>query len=242
LVLGIGRAETEDPNSKTRRQLIGFATCVLSNGIFLNTSFFPPANTNKQFLSHIEQGLSNMLDNILTEHPNVARVTVHVSRFESHETISILADTIRCYEQRSKFPIPFELVRLTQDSDFSVYDLSHPGYVSEEGTIVALGQDHALIVTEGRREKAVWRGRKPVTLEMHREYFSSPSLQLKDTIEDAFYLSSVNWRGFNVITQPITLQYSRLLIQQVAKMSRVIPDICTYIKNNDEFSSVPWFI
>jgi hypothetical protein len=242
LVFGIGRAETEDPASRTRHRLVGYAICTLSNGIFLDTSFFPPAETYQQFLTHLEQGLREVLDKMLGKHKGVDKVTIHITRLERRETVAVVRKTIRSYERTSQIPIPFELVRLTADSDFSVFDLSHPGYVSEEGTIVALGQDHALIVTEGRREKAVWRGRKPVTLEMHREYYSSPSLQIRDTIEDAFYLSSVNWRGFNVITQPISLQYAKLLAQQVAKMSHVEPNICSYIQEHEEFNAVPWFI
>ena len=88
----------------------------------------------------------------------------------------------------------------------------------------------------------MWRGRKPVTLEMHREYHSSASLRIRDTVEDAFYLSSVNWRGFNAITQPISLQYAQLLAKQVAKMSTVEPEICNHIRENRAFNAVPWFI
>jgi hypothetical protein len=242
LVVGIGRAETEDPTSRTRRRLTGYAICILSNGLYLDTSFFPPAETHNQFLIHLVQGLREALNKLLDSHKDVEKVTIHVSRFERRETIQAVKRVIWEYEQTQQIPIPFEVVRLTEDSSFSVFDLSHPGYVSEEGTIVALGRSHALIVTEGRREKAVWRGRKPVTLEIHREYCSSPSLQIRDTIEDAFHLSSVNWRGFNVITQPISLQYAKLLAQQVAKMSHVEPDICSHIQEHEGFNAIPWFI
>lgn len=242
LVLGIGRAEAEDPGSRTRRRLIGFATCTLSNGVYLSTSFFPPANTHKRFLAHLRQGLKETIDRLLRQQKELEKVTIHVTRFERHDTIEVIRDVIKGYEQTREVPIPFELIRLTKDSDFTVFDLSHPGYVSKEGTVVALGPGHALLVTEGRVEKAVWRGRKPVTLEMHREYCSSPTLQFRDTIVDAFYLSSVNWRGFNVITQPISLQYAKLLAEQVAKMSRAEPDICSYIQQYAEFDSIPWFI
>lgn len=241
LVLGIGRAETEDPSSHTRRRLIGYATCILSNGIYLKTSFFPPAETDDEFLAHLKQGLKAALDELLSKQKNVEKVTIHVTRLESRETLDVIRDTIRIYEESEQIPILFELVRLTEDSDFTIFDLSHPGYVSEEGTVVALGQDHALLVTEGRREKAVWRGRKPVTLEIHRDRHSSV-LQIRETIVDAFCLSSVNWRGFNVITQPVSLQYAKLLAQQVAKMSHAEPNICSYIQRHEDFNTVPWFI
>ena len=242
LVLGIGHIEAKNPEGKPLPQLIGFAVCTLSNGIYLNTSFFPPAKTYEEFLLHLEKGLREALDKMVQEYQDIGKITIHVSRLERSDILRVVKDTIVSYEKKLQSPIYFEMVRLTEDSDFSVFDQSHPGYVSVEGTVVALGRNHALVVTEGREEKAVWRGRKPVTLEMYREYNSSSAMQLRDTIEDAFALSSVNWRGFNAITQPISLQYAKLLAKQVAKMSNVEPQICDYIQQHPDFSLVPWFI
>lgn len=243
LVFGIGHIEVEDRQSRTRSRLVGFATCLLSNGVYLDTSFFPPAETFEQFLSNLDTGLRATLDKTLTKNgQGVAKVTLHISQLERHETLARIQQIASEYERNQQIPIPFEMVRLTADSDFSVMDLSHPGYVSEEGTVVALDQEHALLVTEGRREQAVWRGRKPVTLEMRRTYRSSPSLQFKDTILDAFCLSSVNWRGFNAITQPISLQYARLLARQVAKMAQADPRVISALQQNTEFNTIPWFI
>ncbi|MCL4504586.1 MAG: hypothetical protein M1434_01210 [Chloroflexi bacterium] len=242
LAIGIGSTEVNDPNSLTRRRLLGYAVCVLSNGLYLDTTFFPPANSYPEFLVNLESGLRKALDEVLKSNKDVEKVTIHVSHLERAETIRHVRQTITEYEKTGSNPISLELVRLTEDSDFSVFDQSHPGFVSAEGTVVALGANHALLVTEGRKEKPVWRGRKPVTLELHRQYASSRSLSLRDTIEDAFCLSSVNWRGFNAVTQPISLQYAKLLAQEVAKMSQIQPQICAILQQQRAFSSVPWFI
>ena len=238
LIFGIGKAEVQHPSEQYRHRLIGYTNCLLSSGLYLSTSFFPPADNYDQFLINLEKGLREALDKAIAEQKNVEKVTIHVSGFESYKAVDAVRNILRNYD----VPISFELIRLTADSDFSVFDLSHSGYVSEEGTVVMLSQDHALMVTEGRREQSVWRGRKPVTLEMHREYKSRPTPRIQDTIEDAFCLSSVNWRGFNAITQPVSLQYATLLAQQVAKMSTIEPDICSYIQENENFNSIPWFI
>jgi hypothetical protein len=243
LVFGVGSVQVEDKKSKTRVRLIGFATCVLSNGVYLDTSFFPPAETHEQYLENLNTGLREALDRMLNKiKVGLGKVTIHVSQVERRDTIQLIQNIINEYERDQQLPIPFELVRLTADSDFSVLDLSHSGYVSEEGTVVALDQEHALLVTEGRREQGVWRGRKPVTLELRRQYRSSPSLQFKETILDAFYLSSVNWRGFNAVTQPISLQYARLLARQVAKMSHADNSIIAAIQQNNTLNAIPWYI
>jgi len=242
LVLGIGKAEIRDSQSRSPLRLIGYAVCTLSNGLYVDTSFFPPARDYEQFHVNLETGLKEVMDRMLSEYERVEKITIHVSQMERFDTIQVIRQTLSAYEKDRQISVPFELVRLTEDSDFSVLDLSNPGHVSEEGTVVALGQDHALIVTEGRREKAVWRGRKPVTLELRREYRSLPNMGIRDTIEDAFRLSSVNWRGFNAVTQPVSLLYARLLAQQVEKMSSLSPNIGNEIQQHESFNSVPWFI
>jgi argonaute-like protein len=242
LVLGIGRAVTKDPTTQATRRRIGFATCVLSNGVYLNTSFFPPADTHHDFLVTLRSGLAEALEQQGSELGRAERLTIHVSQFEKRDVIRVVRETVTEHESVKGLVLPFEIVRLSDKSDFAVFDTSDEGYIAEEGTVVALGQAHALLVTEGRREKAVWRGRKPVTLEIHREESSMPGLSMRDTIEDAFALSSVNWRGFNAVTQPVTLQYAQLLAHQIEKMARSEPDIASILQGQKGLNTVPWFV
>jgi hypothetical protein len=225
-----------------QRRLAGFATCVLSNGVYLNTSFFPPAETEAGFLDSLKQGLNATLGTVLGEGQEVSRVTVHVSQLESRDVIHTIRDTVSSYKRDAQLPIPYEIVRLTEDSDFSVLDMANPGLVSEEGTVVALRRNHGLLVTEGRRERDVWRGRRPVTLELRREFPPQHGLDFRETIQDAFCLSSVNWRGFNAVTQPITLQYAKLLTSLVEKMGRIDPAIGVKLRDQPALNAVPWFI
>lgn len=240
LVVGIGRVCTG--TGAERRRLTGFATCTLSNGIYLNTSFFPPVDNEIAFLESLRNGLSGALSAVLQQSTEVRKVTVHVSQKERRDVILTIRDTVGAYERQAQIPIPYEIVRLTEDSDFRVLDLNDSGWVSEEGTVVALARGHGLLVTEGRREKDVWRGRRPVTLELRREFASVKGLEFRETIRDAFTLSSVNWRGFNAVTQPMTLQYARLLTQLVEKMARIDPDIGAKLVEQTALNSVPWFI
>jgi len=243
LIVGVGSALARYyDGSRPAQRFIGYALCVLSNGVYLDMSFFPPADSYEQFLDQLSQGLQSAVRQTLATHSSIERVTMHVSSAERRETAKTIENAIDQYRRDQEAPIPFEVIRLTSDSDFAVYDMSDPGYVSTEGTVVALAENRALLVTEGRKQKAVWRGRKPVTLEIQRQHASSHVLPLKDAVEDLFALAMVNWRGFNAVTQPISLQYAKLLTEQVLKMSRVDPDICKYIAANQQLRSVPWFI
>lgn len=242
LVFGIGRATIQNPENRSASKLAGFATCVLSNGVYVNTSFFPPVETEKELHATLAAGVSEALQTVLKDNSTIKKITLHVSRFEKKEVPQVLARAIAEYEREQSIPIPFDIVRLTENSDFAVLDLDDPGYVSTEGTVIGLGRRHALLVTEGRRERDVWRGRKPVNLELQREYASNPGLSMKECVEDAFFLSSVNWRGFNAMNQPITLLYARWLAELIGKMSIVDPDIGVVLQEQSKLHSVPWFI
>lgn len=245
LVFGIGKAEIQTKSTERKRRLIGYATCVLSNGLYLKTTFFPPAESYDQFITSLKQGLASALTQMLSrenDYGGVDKVSIHISQLEKEDTVRAVRETVETFKSNSLGDIPIEVVKVTDDSDFSVLDLNDSGYVSEEGSVISLGQDHALLVTEGRKEKSVWRGRKPVTLELRRTYKSTTSLNMRETIEDAFWLSSVNWRGFNATTQPVSLQYAKLLADQIAKTMVVEPDICKYIEQHPALSDVPWFI
>jgi hypothetical protein len=182
------------------------------------------------------------LEKVLDVSTNVEKVTLHISQFEKKNTTAIIANTLTQFERRHGIPIPFEIIRLTEDSDFSVFDLKDPGYVSEEGTVIGLAPNHALLVTEGRRERDVWRGRKPVSLELRREHASSSNLRMRDTVEDAFFLSSVNTQAFNAVTQPVTLLYPKLLAEIVGKMSQIEPQIGSILREQGRLNEVPWFV
>ena len=157
----------------------------------------------EEFLPKLTQGLGITLDRLQERHTEISRVSLHVSHFERYETVRAL--TALLDKRKTSQPTPFEVLRLNHDSSFMVMDVDDPGYVAEEGTVVQLAHRHSLVVMEGRHEKAPWRGRKPVTLEVHREYASNPSLPLSDSLRDVFHLGFVNWRGFGTKTKPATL-------------------------------------
>ncbi|MHB0876620.1 MAG: Piwi domain-containing protein [Anaerolineae bacterium] len=243
LVLGIGRAEIGDRASPTSRRLIGYAVCTLSSGIYVNTSFFPPSDNLDQFVRMLGVGLTSALDRSLAQHQLVAKVSVHVSQLEQRRVQNAVRDAVVEYERRVSVPVPFEVVRLSTEPEFAVYDLAHPGFVAAEGTTVLLDSDHALLVTEGRREPLAWRNRKPTTLELHRDYCSSTAnARMQDTVAEALALSSLNWRAFNAVTQPVSLRYARLLADQVARLASVDAGVTRMLADQPLLNDLPWFL
>lgn len=156
LVVGIGRIETFVPKSQTKRRVTGFATCVLSNGTYQGSKFFAPAATYEEFLDSLRSGVADVLDSALSQKQQLSKITVHISQFERRDTVRIISETLRPYERKLEISLPIEVVRLSPDSEFAVLDLEHPGYVAEEGTVVALSDSHALLVTEGRKSQRRW--------------------------------------------------------------------------------------
>ncbi|MFL6246368.1 MAG: Piwi domain-containing protein [Thermoanaerobaculia bacterium] len=239
LVVGIGRAETRTGAGKSR--LTGFAISVLSDGQYIATDYFPPAKSYEEFLEVLGPALTNALVELLRDRP-LERLTIHVTQFERFDLVKVVGESVQIAQDKSGVYVPFEIVRVTVDSDFMVMDLGHNGYVSAEGTVVSLRPTRALLVTEGRDEKSVWRGRKPVSLELNRENYGGSTIDFRQTVADAFALSAVNLRGVNAVTQPISVQYAQLLAEQVAKVADFDPDLAGTAIQNELLRDVPWFI
>jgi len=240
LVIGVGRAETRALDRPT--QLTGFAISVLSDGQYIATDYFPPATSYSEFIASLKPALAHALERLLAENTLLDRLTIHVTRFERRDLVTAVREAVESAQDARGVFVPFEIVRVSSDSEFMVVDLSNPGFVSMEGTVVSLRPARALLVTEGRDEKSVWRGRKPVALELTREFHSEGALDFKRTVADAFALSSVNWRGFNAVTQPISIQYAHLLAEQFAKVADFDPQLAGRAIQSDRLRGIPWFI
>lgn len=240
LVIGIGTTTVTNQLDQTKQRYLGYALCMLSNGLFLDLSFFGVSISHEEFLPKMIQGLDETLGKLEKSQKSLSRISLHVSHFERRETISAISTYLNKRKQTQPSPVPFELLRLTHDSSFTVMDFDDPGFVAEEGIAVELANRHSLVVMEGRQEKAPWRGRKPVTLEVHREFVSNPSLSFHDSLRDVFHLGFVNWRGFGTKTKPATLAYAKLLSDRVADMAAVVPSFIESIEQNPTLGL--WFL
>jgi hypothetical protein len=240
LVIGVGTTLVTAPEGKARNRVLGYAICMLSTGLFLDLDFYGVASSHEEFLPTLTEGLSSTLDRLQKANTQISKVSLHVSHFERYETIAAL--TALLDKRKTAQPTPFEVLRLSHDSSFMVMDTDDVGYVAEEGTVVLLAQRHSLIVMEGRHEKAPWRGRKPVTLEVHREYASNPSLALGDSLQDVFHLGFVNWRGFGTKTKPATLAYAKLLSDRVADITAVAPEVAEALRCDESLGKSLWFL
>lgn len=242
LVIGVGTTRVGTTSVTPQQKYLGYAICMLSTGLFLDMSFFGVAASHEECLPQLRQGLARTLEQMEAGKHAVSKLTLHISHFERYTTRETIAEVLEGRKESQPTPIPFELLRLTHDSSFMVLDLDHPGYVAEEGVVVELTPRHSLVVMEGRQEKAKWIGRKPVTLEVHREYASSEAVPMLDSLRDAFQLGFVNWRGFGTKTKPASLAYAKLLSERVADIAAVESDVLDSLDRNPDFGNTLWFL
>jgi Piwi domain len=242
MVLGIGTTLIPETSTSPKKRFLGFAFCMLSNGLFLDLSFIGAAATYDEFLPSLRLGLRETLVRLGTDGRKVSRLTVHVSHFERWKTIQTINEVLDESRGNSQLSIPFEVLRLTHDSPFMVIDPQHPGYVSTEGTVVHLGDNHALIVTEGRQEQAKWRNRKPVTLEVHREHAYPDTMSFEESLNDTFKLCFVNWRAFSTMSVPVSLAYAKMLSDRIAELSLIQPNIVEQLQQQLPLSKSLWFL
>jgi hypothetical protein len=241
MVIGVGTTTVSDATSDRRKRILGYSICMLSDGLFVDMKFFGAAASHEEFLPQLTAGLRRSLSDHIQK-SDISKLTLHVSHFERRDTVRAIESVLDESRKEFQTALPFELLRLTYDSQFMIFDLDHPGYVPSEGIAIGLSPRHALVVTEGRQETAKWRGRKPVTLEIHREYSSIPTLPLLDSLNDVFQLGFVNWRTFHEKTEPVSLAYAKMLSQRIADMAAVRPSILDDLSQNADFGRRLWFL
>jgi len=241
LVVGVASSHTR-ATTETTSKIYGFAVCMLSNGQFLNASFFKAASSHEEFLNLLRSGLEEALQKSYTVSSGLGRVTMHVSQFERRDTQQVIEDVLAQHRKNTDDPTPYEILRLSDQTPFEVYDFDNRHFVPPEGTVIGLNPKQSLLVAEGRKEPAAWSGRKPVTLEISRDYTSSSALKMGDGIRDVFNLSMVNWRGFKERSKPVTLVYARAITDRVRGMVHSHPQIVDALSSDESINSVPWFL
>ena len=148
LVIGVGTTIHRDSNGEASTATSGLCDLHVINWPLPRPRLLRRSQFSLGFLPILTEGLNATLDRLQKANMNISRVSLHVSHYERHETITAINSLLD--KRKTSQPTPFEVLRLNHDSSFMVMDLNDTGYVAEEGTVVQLTKRHSLIVMEGR--------------------------------------------------------------------------------------------
>lgn len=244
-IIGVGRKEvpTKNPSKPDERTTFyGFTTSILSDGLFQDVRFLDPTSTEHDYYNALKLGVISAIEGALEKGENPAHLTIHVTQQSGRRAVETVRSAINQFKMKMSLAPSFEIVRISDSSDFEVYNPSFDDNVPAEGTVVGISPKRALLLTEGRGEKETWRGRVPIVLDVTREYFDSTARSFDETLEEIFHLSAVNWRGFNAVSTPTSIYYSKLISNLIGHIHALDPKLLSDLKKAVELNSIPWFI
>jgi hypothetical protein len=210
LVLGVSRAQ-----DKAKKFVIGFVTLFSQDGdfIFMHSKAPVPAFRWDDYVS----GLTTMLSEAIQEYENrkgvPEEIVIHFHKRPGERELDAIEDALKNVGKQ----IPYALLHLNEFSNFRLFDTSDRTYVPEAGLKVELSRHEALLLLDGRVNGVRKRMGVPHVLDISMDKRSTlPPESFPLLVDQIYSFARVNWRGFNALSIPVTLNYSHLIAKMVA--------------------------
>lgn len=219
LVLGVSRAL-----DRQRNFVVGFVTLFTQDGDYQFLYSLSPRPTKWSQLDAYRNALTELIIEAYTEYSRLqgtpTSLVIHLcKRPGKYREIAAVERAL----QNIGSNIPYAFVHLNDDSNYRLFDTSHPTYVPEAGIIVHMTERSALLFLDGRPPDQPNRLRKkrgvPRVLEVTMDHRSTMAVnEFPRLVRQVFEFAHVNWRGFNAQVIPVTLNYSYLVARLVAEI------------------------
>jgi argonaute-like protein implicated in RNA metabolism and viral defense len=223
IVIGMGRSESRDPQTRERERVIAFTTCLQSNGIYQFANFGRACDADGDYLKELERTLQLTLTRAQALRPQPRTLTLHFPKDFSREERELCQQTVAA--AHTSFH-QIEFVKITQEDRFFAIDDESPDEVPKRGTCIRLNKTDYLLYTEGSEERQPWANRPPSAVHI-RHFTDQPTdLPTRDVVGQVFDLSLSNWRAFNARGFPVSIYYSELIsrILRKADLSQIQGD------------------
>lgn len=211
LVVGVGRSDLYDRESRATQQYLGFTACFSARGAFKFMSLGEVASSRHQYLQTLDRVLRQSLNRINATGNSVASLTVHVPKEMGIEELETVKSAVRSSENDRI--VPATVAKVSDEASFFAVDRRFPDGVPKRGTAIQVTDRDFLLYTEGRDEKQVWSGRTPTALRVTPQGAVPSDLQARWLLAQINDLSQVNWRGFNARSRPISVHYGALIAE-----------------------------
>mgnify|MGYP000222575543 CR=1 FL=1 len=141
--------------------------------------------------------------------------------------------------------VPYALLHLNDDTNYRLFDTTHPTYVPQSGIKVEINPHTTLLLLDGRvpdytgQETRRRRG-VPRVLEVSMDKRSTlPIEEFPHLVQQVFEFARVNWRGFNAQAIPATLNYPYLVARLVGEIGA---DNWSHIVSAGRLRDKVWFL
>jgi len=220
LVIGVSR--TMD---KQRNFVVGFITLFTHDGDYQFLYSLAPKPVDWEKLDEYRDALAGLIVDAWKEFERrqgkPSSVVIHLCKRPGK--FREIAAAEKALERIGK-DLPYALLHLNDDTNYRLFDVSHPTYVPQPGIKVEIDSYTALLFLDGRvpdrtgQEVRRKRG-VPRLLEVRMDKRSTmPASEFPRLVEQVFAFARINWRGFNAQAIPATLNYSHLVARLVSEV------------------------
>jgi len=210
VVLGIGRSDRVDPNTRESKQTIAFTTCIRTDGTYRFGVFSRAASTRPEYLDGLRHAVEQAMERTLEGTALPEAITVHTPKEFGHDEHAVLRDVVEGRRDRHA-AVAINVLKVQDEERFFALDSDDRDYASpRRGTCIAIDHDDYLMYTEGGDEKLSWNGRVPSALRIRHRLKSDAGIA-DELLSQVYDLSQMNWRGFNARSRPISILYSELI-------------------------------
>jgi hypothetical protein len=239
LVIGIGTCELSDNRFLERQRFVGITTVFRGDGNYLLGDLSRECSYN-EYPDVLRESTISILRQIKQRNGwqpgDTVRLVFHAARpLQKVQVSKIVKECVEEIGQEQK--IEFAFLTISQAHPFFATDKSQPGikpkyksyqdgdavkgkYAPARGTIVQLGRFTRLLSTNGSQQVKRITSPLPTPLLIH--------LDRQSTYNDLTYLSeqvlkftSLSWRSVLPISKPVTIYYSELIAELLARLKSI---------------------
>ncbi|HLF27718.1 MAG TPA: Piwi domain-containing protein [Anaerolineae bacterium] len=231
LVMGISRAQDEAQN-----YVVGFVTLFNQEGDYLLLHSKTPVVSWDEYVKGLEDLVIDAYQEYESNFDIPSSLVIHFHKRPGGREIDAVT---RALNQMGK-PIPYSLIHLNEFSAFRLFDTAHSSYIPPSGLQVNLSRYRALLLLDGRENDIRNRMGVPNVwdISMDKRSTMSPD-EFPRLVRQVHRFAKVNWRGFNSRSVPVTINYSKLICDQMVEVGlKSWASIASQVKLRDK----AWFL
>jgi hypothetical protein len=240
LVIGVGRSDLFNAESRAVRQYLGFTACFSARGPLRFMSLGEVADSRRAYLQALNRVVTESVERAGRGSRDVGSISVHVPKEMGREELQTIKDAVK--NVSGSRIVPVSVAKITDEANFFAVDQRFPDGVPRKGTTIQITDRDFILYTEGRDEKDVWRGRAPGALRVGPQGSIPSDLQARSLLAQIYHLSQVNWRGFNARARPISVHYGSQIAEILSHLSSEEIGSLQSSRNKQIFEHRMWFL
>ncbi len=247
IIVGTGVTRVDNEN------LFCFAMVFKKDGTMIWNEISPIVKKD-EYLTYLRDVIRKAVKGFRESNPdwNVERLTLHVSgkrpKARGGET-RVLEDAIEELRERNLISqnVKFAILHLNETHPYWIMGDPNNRYHPYEGTKVKLNSKRYLLVLSQpqRRRDGVEMVTpiKPLSVEIISHNWTSDRFYFytSEILDEIYYLSKMNWRGFKGRNLPITVNYPKLVARIIANANRY-GGYQINTEGNRLLQITPWFL